>query len=88
MFSLLKLIRFLSNCSYESFIKRTQFSDNSPDFIKVEYETDCGGQFSTLRKRNYCNDIELGKTVDFYINLTLTDFPKNGVYVSGEMFGA
>ncbi|XP_075153165.1 integrin betanu subunit [Haematobia irritans] len=66
--------------SYESFIKRTQFSDNSPDFIKVEYETDCGGQFSTLRKRNYCNDVELGKTVDFYINLTLTDFPKDGVY--------
>ncbi|KAI8125712.1 Integrin beta-nu [Lucilia cuprina] len=67
--------------SYESFIKRTQFTDNSPDFIKMEYETDCGGQFPTLRKRNYCNNVELGKTVDFYINVTLTDFPDNGVYI-------
>lgn len=48
----------------------------------MEYETDCGGQFPTLRKRNYCNDVELGTTVDFYINITLTDYPENGVYVS------
>ena len=56
--------------------------DNSPKFIKMEYETDCGGQFSTLRKRNYCNDIQLGTTVDFYVNVTLTDYPTDGVYVS------
>lgn len=48
----------------------------------MEYETDCGGQFPILRKRNYCNDVELGTTVDFYINITLTDYPENGVYVS------
>ncbi|XP_013098468.2 integrin beta-nu isoform X1 [Stomoxys calcitrans] len=66
--------------SYDRFIKRTQFSDNSPDFIKIEYKTDCGGQFPTLRKRNYCNDVELGKTVEFYIDVTLTDYPKDGIY--------
>lgn len=67
--------------SYESFIKRTQFTDNSPNFIKMEYETDCGGQFPTLRKRNYCNDVELGKTIDFYINITLSEFPSNKDFV-------
>ncbi|KAL9924309.1 integrin betanu subunit isoform 2-T2 [Glossina fuscipes fuscipes] len=66
---------------YGRFIKRTQFSDNSPDFIKLDYETDCGGQFESLRKRNYCNDVRLGDIVEFYINITLMGAPKNGVYV-------
>ncbi|KAH8412694.1 hypothetical protein KR009_004851 [Drosophila setifemur] len=66
--------------SYESFIKRTQFSDNSPDFINLEYYTDCGGQFPTLRKRNYCNNVSLGKEIDFYVDVTLKKYPENKVY--------
>ncbi|ALC40339.1 betaInt-nu [Drosophila busckii] len=64
--------------SYESFIKRTQFGDNSPEFIKMEYYTDCAGQFPNLRPRNYCNNVNLGKEVEFYVDITLTDYPKNG----------
>ncbi|EDW77875.2 uncharacterized protein Dwil_GK24312 [Drosophila willistoni] len=66
--------------SYESFIKRTQFGDNSPDHIKMEYYTDCGGQFPQLQKRNYCNNVDLGKEIEFFVDVTLTEYPKNGVY--------
>ncbi|XP_037927484.1 integrin beta-nu [Teleopsis dalmanni] len=66
--------------SYESFIKRAQFTDNSPSFIKLAYETDCGGQYDRLRQRNYCNNVQMGTQVDFYVNITLIDFPKDGVY--------
>ncbi|EDW03625.1 GH10404 [Drosophila grimshawi] len=65
--------------SYESFIKRTQFGDNSPDFIKMEYFTDCAGQFPNLRQRNYCNNVDLGKEIEFFVDVTLIDYPKNGV---------
>ncbi|XP_001357510.4 integrin beta-nu [Drosophila pseudoobscura] len=65
--------------SYESLIKRTQFDDNSPDFIHLEYYTDCAGQFPTLRKRNYCNNLSLGKEIEFYVNVTLKEYPPNGV---------
>ncbi|SPP82125.1 integrin beta-nu [Drosophila guanche] len=66
--------------SYESLIKRTQFDDNSPDFIHMEYYTDCAGQFPKLIKRNYCNNLSLGKEIEFYVDVTLKDYPSNGVY--------
>lgn len=63
-------------------MNRTQFGDNSPDFIKLEYYTDCAGQFPSLRKRNYCNNVQLGKEVEFYVDVTLTDYPENVTMVS------
>ena len=66
--------------SYESLIKRTQFADNSPDFIDMAYYTDCGGQFPSLQKRNYCNNVTLGKQIDFYVDVTLKKYPDNQVY--------
>lgn len=70
--------------SYESFVNRTQFGDNSTDFIKLEYYTDCAGQFPSLRQRNYCNNVQLGKEVEFFVDVTLTDYPKNGAMVSSK----
>ncbi|KAM8716791.1 hypothetical protein ACLKA7_003630 [Drosophila subpalustris] len=64
--------------SYESFVKRTQFGDNSPDFIEMKYYTDCAGQFPSLRHRNYCNNVNLGKEIEFYVDVTLKDYPKDG----------
>ncbi|KAH8419247.1 hypothetical protein KR222_000066 [Zaprionus bogoriensis] len=64
--------------SYESFIKRMQFGDNSPDFIKLEYYTDCGGQFPSLRQRSYCNNVNVGKEIEFFVDVTLQDYPENG----------
>ncbi|EDW64210.1 integrin beta-nu isoform X1 [Drosophila virilis] len=65
--------------SYESFIKRTQFGDNSPEFIKMEYYTDCAGQFPSLRQRNYCSNANVSKEIEFYVDVTLTHYPDNGV---------
>ena len=72
----------LLKSSYESFIKTVRFEDNSPENIKVTYETDCGGLYENLKEKNVCNNVEIGKNFDFYVNFTLTDFPKDGVYVS------
>ncbi|XP_044249425.2 integrin beta-nu [Drosophila takahashii] len=66
--------------SYESLIKRTQFADNSPDFIEMVYYTDCGGQFPSLQKRNFCNNVSLGKQIDFYVDVTLKKYPDNKNY--------
>lgn len=71
--------------SYESLIKRTQFADNSPDFITMEYYTDCGGQFPSLRKRNYCNNVTLGKEIEFFVDVTLKEYPIDKVYVSRKI---
>lgn len=48
----------------------------------MEYYTDCGGQFPSLRKRNYCNNVSLGKEIDFYVDVTLKEYPASQVYVS------
>ncbi|XP_017120954.1 integrin beta-nu [Drosophila elegans] len=66
--------------SYESLVQRTQFADNSPDFIDMVYYTDCGGQFPNLQKRNYCNNVSLGKEIDFYVDVTLKKYPENKIY--------
>ncbi|XP_055921166.1 integrin beta-nu [Eupeodes corollae] len=74
--NILELIR----TSYETFLKRVKFIDNSPTFIEIMYETNCGGQLENLKKRNYCTDLKMGKEVEFYINITLKDFPSDGNY--------
>ncbi|XP_055851878.1 integrin beta-nu isoform X2 [Episyrphus balteatus] len=70
----------LIKTSYETFLKRVKFTDNSPPFIHLNYETNCGNQFENLRQRNYCNDLKMGKEVEFYINITLKAFPTDGMY--------
>jgi len=47
----------------------------------MAYYTDCGGQFPSLQKRNYCNNVTLGKQIDFYVDVTLKKYPDNQVYV-------
>ncbi|KAH8257650.1 hypothetical protein KR038_003267, partial [Drosophila bunnanda] len=71
--------------SYESLIKRTQFADNSPDYIQLEYYTDCAGQFPSLRKRNYCNNVSLGKEIEFFVDVTLKEYPIDKNYVSKKI---
>lgn len=70
----------LIKTSYETFLKRVKFTDNTPSFIDLKYETNCGGQFDSLRKQNYCNDLKMGQEVEFYINITLNEFPSDGNY--------
>lgn len=34
-----------------------------------------------MRKRNYCNNVSQGKEIEFFLDVTLTDYPENGVLV-------
>lgn len=79
------ILELLKN-SYESFVKTVRFEDNSPENIKITYHTSCGGLFGTLKEKNVCTNVETGKNFDFFINVTLTDFPADGVYVSFLFF--
>ncbi|XP_030383061.1 integrin beta-nu [Scaptodrosophila lebanonensis] len=62
--------------SYQRLINRTQFTDNSPNFIQLDYYTDCGGQFLNLRKQNFCKNVGLGKEMEFFVDVTLNDYPE------------
>ncbi|XP_023172973.1 integrin beta-nu isoform X2 [Drosophila hydei] len=44
----------------------------------MQYFTDCAGQFPNLRQRNYCNNVNSGKEIEFFVDVTLTDYPENG----------
>lgn len=75
-------VLLLPSSSYENFIQRTQFSDNAPDFIRLSYATDCGGQHARIIERNYCQNIELGHVVNFQLNVTLISQPSKELEVS------
>lgn len=59
-------------------VKRALFQDNAPDYIRVEYKTKCGEKYEIPQETNKCDNIELGKEYEFYVSLTLVDYPKDG----------
>lgn len=59
-------------------IKRAQFQDNAPDYIKVEYKTKCGDKFDAPQYTNKCDNIEIGKEYEFDVILTLQKYPEDG----------
>ncbi|XP_055375847.1 integrin beta-nu [Condylostylus longicornis] len=63
--------------AYQTLINKVQFEDTSPDIISVKYFTDCGGKNHSLQEQNYCNNIKLGDEIDFLINITLDEYPKD-----------
>lgn len=63
---------------YNAAIKRAQFQDNAPDFIRVEYRTTCGGKYETLQDTSKCDNIEIGKEFNFEVGITLLKYPENG----------
>lgn len=58
---------------YEEFLKRAHFVDNAPEKVRVEYWTDCGGLYPELRQLDRCDNIEVGKHYDFYVNVTVLE---------------
>ena len=70
-------------CSHQTLINKVQFeSTGVPSEISINYETSCGGLFEDHQSTNYCDNIEEGKQFDFYVTLTMNDFPLDGIYVS------
>lgn len=63
---------------FKDAIKRAQFQDNAPDYIKVEYKTKCGEKFITLQDTNKCDNIEIGKEYEFDVTMTLLKYPEDG----------
>lgn len=58
---------------YQEFLKRVHFVDDAPENVRVEYWTDCGGLYAELRQLDRCDNIETGKSYDFYVNVTVLE---------------
>lgn len=58
---------------YQEFLKRAHFTDTAPSNVKVEYFTDCGGLYKEKRSQARCDNIEVGKSYDFYVNVTVLE---------------
>lgn len=63
---------------FKDAVKRAQFQDDAPDYIRVEFKTRCGEKYETLRDTNKCDNIELGKEYEFDVELTLLHYPDDG----------
>ncbi|GAB0094468.1 Integrin beta [Sergentomyia squamirostris] len=63
---------------YQEFVKQVEFIDNAPPHIKIDYETDCGGFYPQRRLQQRCDNVEINKKYDFYVNITLLDMPEDG----------
>lgn len=65
---------------YLEFLKRAHFVDNAPPYLRVDYYTDCGGLYNERRSLDRCDNIEIGKSYDFYVDITVLDVPEGVPY--------
>lgn len=63
---------------FQQAVKRAQFQDDAPDYIKIEYKTRCGEKYETLQETNKCDNIEIGKEYEFDVSFTLLRYPDDG----------
>ncbi|KAG5683512.1 hypothetical protein PVAND_012786 [Polypedilum vanderplanki] len=63
---------------FKQAVKRAQFQDDAPDYLRVEYKTNCGGKYETLQDTNKCDNIEIGKEYEFDVGITLLKYPDDG----------
>jgi integrin beta 1 len=63
---------------FKQAVKRAQFQDDAPDYLRVEYRTRCGDKFETPQETNKCDNIEIGKEYDFDVSITLLRYPDDG----------
>lgn len=63
---------------YTEAVKRAQFQDNAPSYIKVEYKTTCGGKFETPQDTSKCQNVEIGREYNFDVGITLLSYPEDG----------
>jgi len=61
---------------YKEVVKKAQFKDDAPDYIRVEYRTTCGG--NQALETNKCDNIEIGKEYAFEIGVSLLRYPEDG----------
>lgn len=63
---------------YTEAVRRAQFQDNAPSYIKVEYKNTCGGKDKNLWDTGKCDNIEIGQEYNFDITVTLLNYPEDG----------
>lgn len=63
---------------YTKAVKRAQFQDNAPSYIKVEYRTTCDGEYSSIESSSKCTNVTIGGEYNFDIGITLLDYPTDG----------
>uniref|UniRef100_A0A1B0DC03 Integrin beta n=1 Tax=Phlebotomus papatasi TaxID=29031 RepID=A0A1B0DC03_PHLPP len=63
---------------YQEFVKQVEFFDNAPPHIRIDYETNCGGFYNFRKTQRRCDNVEIDKNYEFYINITLLDIPEDG----------
>lgn len=63
---------------YTEAVRRSQFQDNAPSFIRVDYRTSCGGKYETPQDTSKCDNVEIGQEYNFEIGLTLLSYPEDG----------
>jgi integrin beta 1 len=71
--NILKLVE----SGYSEAVKKVQFQDNAPSYIKLEYKTRCGGKHEAISS-NKCDNIEIGNEYDFDVGVTLLNYPEDG----------
>lgn len=67
----------LVESGYLSFVNRVQFSDNSPEYINIEYETTCNGYYLKPMKVSHCENVKIDGEYEFNIKVTLNELPQN-----------
>lgn len=66
---------------YKEVVRRAQFSDNAPKFIRIDYKTNCGGKFDELMDLNKCDNVEIGKEYEFEVLVTMLNYPEEKISV-------
>lgn len=71
-------ILHLVESGYIEAVRRAQFQDNAPSYIRVEYKTTCGGKYETPQDTSKCDNIEIGSKYTFDVGVTLLNYPDDG----------
>lgn len=66
----------LVNDGFTGFVHKAHFSDNSPPYVNIRYETKCGDLYREFVELSKCDNIQIGQEYEFKIHITLLDYPE------------
>lgn len=72
-------ILHLVETGYKEAVKRFQFQDNAPSYIRIDYKTSCGDKYESPQDTSKCDNVEIGKEYNVDIGLTLLNYPNDGI---------
>ncbi|KAL1375620.1 hypothetical protein pipiens_004614 [Culex pipiens pipiens] len=69
----------LVNTGYRDFVRKVEFTDDSPSYLEISYKTDCGGMYTKPQLTSKCDNIEIGKEYEFFVEVRLINYPPESV---------